>query len=95
MHPKAEMGWGHPRAQPGPVQDWSRGYPSSRPYTLLPEAGSRICAPGRNVDANPHEERWGLEGREGLGPISSVTGAGTTAFHVPDRVALVSAMTWR
>lgn len=32
---------------------------------------------------------------EGLGPISSVTGAGTTAFYVSDRVARVAAMTWR
>lgn len=35
----------------------------SLPHTFLREAGSRLCALGRNVDANPRGEPWGLEGR--------------------------------
>lgn len=82
------MGWEHPRAQPGPVEALGPGPRRSsqdwiRPLRSREEPGG----------AHPRSAVAG-KAPEGLGPVSSVTGAGTTAFHIPPRVARVSGITW-
>lgn len=57
------------------------------PIDAPPRAGSTLWVPGNNVDPNPPAERWGLEGREALGPIPAVTGVDISAFQAAHRGA--------
>lgn len=89
--PGLKQGGSIPEASLGLWKPWARD--------TWPPAHSR-SSQGRIQSQRSREERGrspaercGLEGPESLGPISSVTGAGTNAFHTPHRVAWVSAIT--